>query len=103
MAEFNLPFRADMKAAVLAGKKTCTSRMKKYCDPGDTFRLDGRVFKVWLVEATTLGGVREVHFKAEGCESPADFERVWCEIHPRKGFYEHQRVYVHHFEEVVVP
>ena len=46
MAEFSLPFRPDMEAAVLAGTKTCTTRSKQYGEPGDIFKLKGRVFKI---------------------------------------------------------
>jgi hypothetical protein len=95
-----LPFRPEFWGPITTGRKTVTSRTRKFGEPGDL--LDTSVGPVRLLEVfqTTLEDVRDHLWTKEGVHGPNDFERVWKEIHPRKGFDPAQEVWVHRFEYI---
>lgn len=100
MGEISIPFREDMTAAILAGRKSCTSRNKRYGRLGDTFPLSARTYRLVAVRRLRLGFVARELFKEEGTGSPVEFAALWAEIHPRKGWDPEQLVWTHFFEEV---
>lgn len=95
-----IPFRPDMTKAVLEERKCCTSRTKRYAEPGDWFDLGRHRFKITAVERIELDTVAHILFKEEGVESPQEFIDLWEEIHPGRGFDPLQKVWTHFFEEV---
>lgn len=100
MAHIEIPFREDMRQAIADGAKSCTSRNKRYGEIGDTFEVDGRAYRLTSVRRYSLGAVAARLFALEGTYSAKDFERLWVEIHPRKGWDPEQLVWTHFFEEV---
>ena len=56
-----------------------------------------RYFEIVTIELRTLEYIRDYLWYAEGTDSPEDFEKLWSEIHPRKGFVPTDRKYVHWF------
>ena len=101
MIPIEIPFRADMREAIIAGNKYCTSRSKKYGRPGDTFKIGAKTYVLTAVLRRSLGTVASMYYEAEGTDSPDAFRSLWAEIHPRKGFDPCQMVWVHHFREVL--
>lgn len=97
----DIPFCPEMRRAVLEGRKTCTSRRRMYGSPGDVFPVEGRWFMLRAVEVHTLAYVKDQLFRQEGFVNPEDFERIWNDLHPRKGYIPSEVVHVHHFAEVV--
>jgi len=95
-----IPFRPDMTKAVLDGNKCCTSRNKRYGEPGDWFDLGKHRFKITAIERFSLDMVAYTLFKEEGLDSPDAFIGIWKEIHPGRGFDPNQKVWTHFFEEV---
>lgn len=93
-----IPFLPEFEDAIKSGRKTLTARTKKYA-PGDYDTPFGGV-RVHRVIRLTLGVVRSVHWREEGCDSPEDFERVWNGVHPQAGFRPDQVVYLHEFQVV---
>lgn len=93
-----LPFTPRMEAAVKAGTKTATSRTKRYGKAGDVVvTREGQRLLLIEVERVLLSTVRDHYWRDEGCESPEDFERVWGDIHPLRGYDGSQKVYLHRF------
>ena len=97
--EISILFRGDMKDAVLQGDKTCTSRNKKYGEPGDYFYIDGYRFILVGVTKQYLNTIASARYKQEGCDSPEAFMDAWAELHPRNGWEPHKQVWLHEFEE----
>jgi hypothetical protein len=95
-----MPFLYSFKEPLLTGIKVCTSRTRKMGKPGDTFTAFGQEFQINYVWGTSLGIVAKTLWAKEGVKSPLEFEGVWREIHPRKGFDPGQLVYVHNFSRV---
>lgn len=101
----NILFQPDMAEAIFSTKrKRCTSRFKKFGNPGDTFPLRDRVigdrtFGILAVPKLPLGFVEEHLYKLEGFDSPLAFHKRWDEIH-RKRNNPKLLVYVHFFEEI---
>ena len=95
-----IPFLEEFREDVIKGKKTFTTRSKRYGEPGDTFDAFGRTFKLINVNKRTLRFVRDYLYGVEGCSSPEEFERVWVKIHPRRGFVPDDKKWVHSFIEV---
>jgi len=93
-----IPFRKDMQALILAGKKTATTRTKRYGIVGDWFYIGSKAYVLTNVEKVTLGYVATQKYRDEGFESPHDFIHVWQQIHP-KGFIDEQKVWLHEFGE----
>jgi len=101
MVEVEIPFLPEFKPVMLDGTKTWTSRNKRYGKPGDTFRVFGHEFEILKVERRALWDVAD-HYKEEGCTSDVHFMKVWCKIHPRKGWHPYKRVYVHVFRRISI-
>ena len=94
----SLPFQPRWRPAVLDGSKTTTVRTKRYGSPGDEFELDGASFVLTHVEMIPLAKARDSVWKEEGMASAEEFERVWNENHPQRGFRGEDAVWVHRFE-----
>lgn len=101
MSDVRIPFNTWSKLRLQDGKKSATSRSKRYGKPGDTFEVDGDVFAILHVEKVSLGFVAEFMFKAEGCQNPQEFREVWKAIHIKRGFDPHEVVWLHTFYRVV--
>lgn len=56
-----------------------------------------RYFEIFSIESRTLEYIRDYLWYAEGTNSPEEFEELWIEIHPRRGFVPADRKYVHWF------
>lgn len=101
MTDITIPFRDDMKQAILEGRKSATTRNKRYGKRGDTFTLDGQKFVLKYIHRMPLGVVARNLWMEEGCPSEEQFIKIWKQIHPRKGFVKHQMVFVHEFVKVI--
>jgi hypothetical protein len=97
--EIEIPFRQDMRDAILEGRKVCTSRNSRYGYPGDYFILGGRKYVITLIRRLPLKEVAETFHREEGVEDQTHFIWLWEEIHPRKGFNPDQLVWTHFFQE----
>ena len=96
-----LPFQPQWRGAVLAGTKTTTVRTKRFGAPGDEFLVEGVAFELVAVEMMPLSDARDRVWKSEGMSSPEEFERVWGENHPTRGFRGEDAVWVHRFRPKV--
>lgn len=92
-----IPFQLEWQNKILNGIKTCTSRTKKYGNPGDWFEQFGSTFKISTVEKFPLEHVADFLYKEEGCDNPEEFIKIWVELHPRKGWVPNQIVFTHFF------
>ena len=91
-----IPFKAEFKDRILSGRKTCTSRTKKYGEVGDTFDAFGAEFILDKVLRVNLNFVAYNFYKEEGFEAPAQFIVCWNKIHP--NLWDNQLlVWVHFF------
>jgi len=95
-----IPFRDDMKQAIIDGRKTCTSRNKRYGVIGDTFDINGNSYVLKWVSHVHLNFVAENCYRHEGFRNPYEFINAWRKIHPRKGYVPDQPVWLHEFELV---
>lgn len=100
MAHIKIPFKKEFRQALLDGKKTKTSRNKKYGDLGDTFDIFDGVFKITAIEKQPLEKVATQWYAEEGCDSPAAFRDIWIKLHPIKGFEAEKDVFVHTFTRI---
>lgn len=96
MTEINIPFDNRFYDKIATGKKTWTSRNKRYGHPGDYFYLRGTKYYLIDVVKLPLGLVAE-HFEEEGFESKKEFIDFWVQIHPRRKFNGDEEVFVHIF------
>ena len=83
-------------------RKIMTSRSKQYGVPGDTFEAFDCQFILTDVRDEALGVVATEFFHEEGCDSKEEFIAIWNSIHPRVGYSDSQRVYLHEFHRVIV-
>ena len=100
VVKVGIPFQVRWRDRMLSGWKTCTSRTRKYGAPGDTFDAFGVTFEIIDVEQAELIYVAVGLHKKEGCSTPWEFKEVWKELHPRKGWDDSQKVWVHLFRRV---
>jgi uncharacterized protein YqfB (UPF0267 family) len=114
MSEMKHPriwFKEDMKRALLAGKKTTTTRYKQHKNglylavTGSYY--DAKPFAVIQIvssEAMTWDDVLSWHYAEEGFESPWHMEKWGREQKLLKGSgYLEDHVYLHHLLVVGVP
>ncbi len=99
MTEIDIPFRPEMVAQTIRGRKICTSRYKKYGDAGDILPVGGKRYEILGVIRPRLEAVQDHLFVAEGFDSTMEFEELWVEMHQKRGFRPNDRVYTHFFEE----
>lgn len=92
-----------MAKAALDGRKVCTSRNKRYGEPGDTFPIEGVEFRLFATECVCLNRVAYCFYRQEGFDSPEGFIAKWNEIHPRVGYEEEHMVWLHWFAAVSRP
>jgi len=95
-----IPFKDRFAGPMLNGKKTMTTRTRKYGKSGDVFHAFGGEFKIIGITRVRLWFVAEKFFEQEGVSSQQGFKRVWAEILPRRGFDPDQKVYLHRFEYI---
>jgi len=99
-----IPFSQDMAQQTLAGRKTCTSRTKRYGKPGDTFTLieAGRQseYMLWDIRRYHLQIVAERLYRREGFDTSDAFIAKWKTLHPAAGYQPDQVVYVHYYQEI---
>ena len=100
--KIEIPFMERFREPMLSGKKTWTSRTRKYGEKGDTFTVFDATFEVVNVSQMRLDVVAYLHSKEEGLNSPEDFMATWKMIHPRTGYDPEQVVWVHEFKRVAV-
>lgn len=98
MTVIEIPMNAWSKERLLTGQKTCTARNKIYGEVGN--EIDGGtedLYRLKNIMYIPLWFVRDFLWFQEGAKSPEEYEKVWIDIHPRKGFIGEQKVYVHFF------
>jgi hypothetical protein len=102
MVEITIPFNDWSKEKLEDGRKIATTRRKPYGDIGDTFTvfLTSGLEEYVLVAVfpMKLGEVARFFYWMEGCESPDDFQQVWCDIHKKAGWTPDLDVWVHLFQ-----
>jgi hypothetical protein len=67
-------------------------------DAGDTFDIFGTRFVVKSVNKEQLRTISYYFWQEEGCSSQEEFERIWVDIHPRRGYQPDDWVYFHLFK-----
>ena len=97
----HIPFLKQFREPMLTGKKTMTSRMKRYGKKGDTFEAFGSTFVILGVSKVPLGDVVYLHYEEEGFTQRKDLIQCWEKLHPRKGYVPQQEVWVHTFHKEV--
>ena len=97
MSQVEIPFLPEFETAIVTGRKTATTRTKRYGSPGDCFEAFGRAFVITDVRRMLLGTVAHQYYLEEGFDSDVDFIQCWTRIHPRKGYEPRQLVYLHLF------
>jgi hypothetical protein len=93
-------FLPEFKEPMLAGRKTATSRTKRLGRVGQKFKAFGAVFEFTAIQRMPLRWVRDIYWADEGVASPAAFVEVYGRIHPRRGFIETDKVWIHFFRKV---
>lgn len=91
------PFTEDMAQASLEGRKTATSRTKRYGKVGDTFYIEDVLFEITDVSQHLLEWIATMRYEREGFLSPQAFRYKWEKLHPHKGFVPEQRVWFHEY------
>ena len=93
-----LPFQAEFEEAIRSGRKTMTTRTRRYGKVGDILDTPFGAVRLLDVRRVCLGAVRVHWYWDEGFDGPYRFEAAWARLHPRKGFDPDQRVWLHEFE-----
>ncbi len=92
-----IPFQEEFRDRMLDGKKTCTSRTKRYGEVGDTFEAFGAELRIAITHKHPLYNVADILYEQEGFDTPEEFKACWIKLHPRRGFDPEQKVWVHFF------
>lgn len=98
ITEIEIPFMQEFEPLILTGKKSATSRTKRYGYPDDYFKVGGRYFSLVSANKMKLGEVAENHYLEEGFNSDMEFIKCWKKLHPRKGYDPEQIVWFHKFK-----
>ena len=59
-----IPFLEYWKEKMLNGKKTCTSRVRKYGNVGSTFKEFGATFEITDIKEIVLGEVGKKYYRS---------------------------------------
>lgn len=82
---------------IASGQKICTTRSKRYGNPGDCFYAGKSRHELKEIIQFPLWFVRDFLWHPEGAQSPQEFTKIWREIHPREGLKEDKIGYTHFF------
>jgi len=85
MALIDLKFSPAMAEAVLDGRKCCTSRRDLKGMPGDTFEIDGKLFRIIDVSRERVADVALNFSRLEGFRSEDTCLEKLMEIYPDLG------------------
>lgn len=96
----DIPMNDWSEKQLRLGNKTATTRTDRYGRSGDRFEAAGNVYELTHVVKVPLRAVANHFYDEEGCEEKEEFETVWEEIHPRKGYEPDWLVYLHLFREI---
>ena len=96
----DLRFRPFFRPLLLDGRKTMTSRTRKFGDPGDQFLAFGAIFEFTHVFRISVGYMISDCFRQEGCASVQELMKIWNDIHPQTGIVNHQIVWAHIFRRI---
>jgi hypothetical protein len=95
-----IPFMAEFEERMLAGKKTATTRTKKYGGVGDLFSAFNHTFQLIKVCKVYLQDVCSTSYQQEGFNNQSEFIECWKQLHPKKGYVPEQEVWYHEFKRV---
>ena len=95
-----LPFQPRWRPLVLSGAKTTTVRASRFGAAGDEFEVEGVRFRLVEVVEASLAEARDRWWREEGMAGPGEFEAVWRENHPTRGFRPGDAVWLHRFGRV---
>lgn len=95
-----IPFNDWSLERLRDGRKTATTRSKKFGNVGDTFEVENVIYEITQVGKFELKTIAESFYKEEGAESEEEFIEEWNHIHPRKGFVEYDQKWLHLFRRV---
>jgi len=100
MMKIRIPFNEWSKKR-LVHAKIATSRYKRYGKKGDTFSVGDYDYRIDFVVKLPLWFITYYLYRTEGAESPEEFQKVWANIHPKKGWLPEDEVWYHCFNEVI--
>jgi len=97
-----IPFLPEFKEALASGKKTATTRNKRYAKRGSRFTAFGMSFELLSVGKVSLWMVAYAFYEEEGLDSPEAFIDVWNRLHRRKKYEDDYKlkVWLHLFRRV---
>lgn len=98
--QVEIPFNEWSRERMRRGKKTATSRTKRYGEVGDWFEVDGQRYELIYVTRSCLDTIKKWYYRWEGCKTPEEFVEVWESIHRRAGFRPTQKIWFHVFKKV---
>jgi len=98
-----IPFKEDMEEAILQGKKTCTSRTRRYGCIGKCFQIRGKWFELTQIMQVRFCFILNALYKEEGFDSSIQFAHRWGQIHPREKWDTGRILWVHHFKPLQEP
>ena len=81
----DLPFMLEFKDRMLSGRKTATTRTRKFGEAGEHFTAFEAEFVFTSVAKVYLQDVVSTSYKEEGFDSQPEFIECWKRIHPWKG------------------
>lgn len=100
MKYVKIPFNDWSLDKLRKGKKTCTSRYKKYGQIGDRFIAVDSIYELIGIYKLQLNYIIETFYKEEGADSPNELLQIWIDIHPKRGYRPNDFVYLHLFKKV---
>ena len=96
--QITIPFKREMKKAVLEGRKFCTSRRIIYGEIGDYFILEGRKFVLTDVIKMNMGKIVKNFWNAEGFNSSEELKNYMVNVIGWR-YNEKKLLFVHWFQE----
>ena len=95
-----IPFKSCWKDKMLSGRKTCTTRTKRYGRVGDIFEAFGEKFVIEKVGRHRLGIVMFGASYEDGFESSYEMKDFWKKLHPYRRYDEDMKVWAHWFKKI---
>ncbi len=94
-----IPFMPEFQDVMLSGKKTATTRFRKYGSGGDTFYIFGALFQLKRVSRVFLSDVGSQAYEKEGFKTQQEFWDCWNKLHPKRNTGS-EIVFYHEFEKL---
>jgi hypothetical protein len=100
MPGIKIPLKKVEKNKILGFRKNIITKWNRYGNEGDTFKLNGVLYRIWKIRKVQLRTVERFYFKDDGFSNLRLFLEHWVKHFRNKKYNNERYVYIHFIERI---